>query len=349
MKFSYKKLAKKSLFIAGGTICIGLVSMAIAFVLSPTPEPPYQPQFYTTAPTPPVRQTPKPPPTVYFEKPPDILPAVTLPPKDEGGIIRPPARTNFLFIGLDSNNLADAIMVGTFYRETGEIRLMSVPRDMYTRLSESRLAAMRADNLNPPEVLKINAVRAYGGRKHGVKHLQAQLSEMLGVDFHHYIEVELDAFRRIVDAIGGVTMHIPRHLYYSDPEQGLVIDIPAGLHHLCGAMAEKVVRYRSYPMGDLARNNVQMDFMAALIQQALTRDAILNDPLALASAILGEVRTSASVLEVAKYLPYIGRVSSDRIETFAIPGAGKYIDGISWFVPDADALPAVINQVFYVE
>jgi len=336
------KIAKKALVIASGVVGIGAIILAVIFVMQPESGTVYEPQV--GSPSLPVRQM-----AVPAQDKAATPPIAETPKKDEGGIIRPPVRTNFLFIGLDSNNLADAIMVGTFHRETGEIRLMSVPRDMYTHLSPQRMEAMRQDGLNPPQRLKINAVRAYGGRKHGVKHLQAQLGEMLGVQFHHYIEVELDAFRRIVDAIGGVTMHIPRHLYYTDPIQGLVINIPAGEHHLCGEMAEKVVRYRSYITGDLMRNNVQMEFMAELINQALTRDAILNDPLALASAILGEVRTSATVLEIAKYLPYVGRINSEKIQTFTLPGAGEYINGISWFVPDTNALPEVVSQVFYKE
>jgi len=277
-----------------------------------------------------------------------ILPAPA-PHIDEGTFLRPPARTNFLFIGLDNNLLADAIMVGTFYRDSGDIKLMSIPRDMYTYISPNRLEQMRADGLRPPTSLKINAVRAFGGRAHGIKYLQAQLGEMLGVHFHYYVEVEMDAFKRIVDAIGGVTMHIPQRLQYSDPCQNLFIDIPQGYQHLNGAMAEGVVRYRSFLTGDLMRNNIQMEFMSQLIKQVITKEAILSDPLALASVIINDVRTNASIVEMAKYLPYIGRISADRVTTFTLPGEAAFIDGISWFIPDPEALPGVVNRIFYFE
>lgn len=263
-----------------------------------------------------------------------------------GNLIRPPLITNFLFVGLDNNQLADAIMVGSFHRESGQVNLMSVPRDMYTVLPEHRLNAMREDGLKPPQILKINAIRAFGGKKHGMKHLKAQLSEMLGVSFHHYVEADLTAFKGIVDAIGGVTMYIPRDMYYTDPVQGLTINIPKGEHHLNGAMAEHVVRYRSYPTGDLMRNNIQMEFMATLLKQALTKDAILNDPMALATTILSQVRTSASVIEMARYLPYISKLKPEKIESFTMPGNGEYIDGVSWFIPSEDKLQEVVNKVF---
>ena len=268
-------------------------------------------------------------------------------PHDTGGVLRPPQRTNFLFVGLDNNSLADAIMVGCFYSNTGEIRLMSIPRDTYTRIPQHRLDAMRANGLRPPESLKINAVRAFGGRVHGLPYLQEQLGEMLGVQFHYYLELDLAAFGQIVDAIGGVTMHIPFRLTYSDPCQGLTIDIAEGVQHLCGHAAQQVVRFRSYRTGDLQRNNVQMQFMQALIGQAVTREAITNDPIALASTIFAEVRTNANLLDMAKYLPYITNISHENIQTFTLPGDAEYKNGISWFIPDPERLPATVGEVFY--
>lgn len=281
----------------------------------------------------------------HFEPIPHIIPEHIV--EDEGNFLRPPGRTNFIFIGLDNNSLADAIMVGTFYRDTGDIRLMSIPRDMYTHIPQHRLEQMRADGLRPPSSLKINAVRAFGGRVHGVSYLKAQLGEMLGVQFHYYIEVDLAAFRRIVDAIGGVTMYIPRRLQYEDPYQNLFIDIPAGYQHLDGNMAEGVVRFRSFPTGDLMRNTMQMEFMSQLMKQVLTREAIMNDPLALAGILINDVRTNIGILELARYVPYIGRISADRINTFTLPGKALYRNGISWFIPNAEEVPGIVNQVFY--
>jgi len=276
---------------------------------------------------------------------PHIPPANIL--SDEGSFLRPPARTHFLLAGIDNFNLADAIMVGTFYRDTGEIRLMSIPRDMYTRIPEHRLQEMRADGLRPPRSMKINAVRSVGGRTHGIRYLNDQLGEMLGVEFHFYVEVELAAFRRIVDAIGGVTMYIPRNLRYRDPLQNLNINVPAGYQHLDGRMAEGVVRFRSFPTGDLMRNQMQMEFMSQLLKQTLTREALMNDPLELADVILSDVRTNATLVDIARYLRYIGGVSSESIHTFTMPGRPANRNGISWFIPDANELPAMVNQVFF--
>ena len=266
---------------------------------------------------------------------------------DDSGFLRPPARTNFLLVGLDENNLADAIMVGCFYRDMGDIKLMAIPRDMYTRLPSHRLEQMRAEGLRPPTTMKVNAVRTHGGRN-GMHYLRDQLGEMLGVEFQYYIEVRLDAFRRIVDAIGGVYFDVPVPMHYNPPDQALVINLQPGLQRLNGAQAEGLVRFRHFPTGDLARNESQIEFMRALITQVLTRDAIMNEPMTMINIVLNDVNSNIG-LDVVRYVRYISSMSGDRITTFVMPGRGAYLGGISWFLPDAQRVPDVVNQIFYAE
>jgi len=278
---------------------------------------------------------------------PDISQDETEDEPDDGGFLRAPARTNFLLIGLDERNLADAIMVGCFYRDTGDIKLMAIPRDMYTRLPNHRLEQMRAEGLRPPTTMKINAVRNHGGRN-GTYYLKQQLGEMLGVEFHYYIEVQLVAFRRIVDAIGGVYFDVPVPMFYDPEDQDLVINLSPGMQRLNGQQAEGLVRFRNFPTGDLARNESQIDFMTALISQVLTREAIMSEPMTMINIVLNDVSSNIG-LDVIRYVRYIGNMSGDRISTFTMPGRGAYVGGISWFLPDAQRVPDVVNQIFYAE
>jgi len=264
--------------------------------------------------------------------------------EEDNGLID--ARTNFMLIGLDKQQLADAIMVGTFYRDNGKIHLMSVPRDMVVRIPPHRLERMRSDGIRPPRTLKVNEMRSHGGQVHGIYYLMEQLEEMFGISFDFYVEVEIPAFRRVVDAIGGVEMYIPQRLWYVDPCQNLRIDVPAGNVLLDGNMAEGVVRFRQYPMGDLQRNQVQMEFMTQLIKQASTRDALLNDPLELISTVHENVRSNLG-LGAVMFIPYIPRVGMDSVETFTMPGTTGNVEGRNYFIPDTSRLSAVIGDVFY--
>ena len=273
---------------------------------------------------------------------------------DDGGLVRPPARTNFLLVGLDESSLADAIVVGTFYRDNGHIHMMSVPRDTGIRIPAHRLEQMRADGLRPPSIIKLNEMRTYGGRETGIYYLKDQISEMFGVEFDFFVEVRIPAFRRIVDAIGGVYMDIPNRLYYSDPDQNLLIDVPAGEQvRLNGNMAEGVVRYRRYPQGDLARNDVQMDFMRALISQLATREALLSNPMEMVSIVIDEVRIehreNIAILEITKFFPYIRNISGETVVVFKMPGHVGHLRGSDrdLFIPNAELLPDIISDIFY--
>jgi LCP family protein required for cell wall assembly len=267
---------------------------------------------------------------------------------DTGDLFRPPARTNFLLVGVDEFSLADAIMVGTFYRDSGNIHLMSIPRDTVARIPPQRMERMRANGIHPPQILKINEMRSYGGRLHGIYYLQEHIAELLSIDFEYYVEVQLDAFVRIVDVIGPIEMYIPQRLFYEDPVASppLRINIPAGMQQLDGRMAEGVIRFRNYPMGALERDNVQLEFMTQLIKQMTTREALLSDPLAIINIVLSDVRSNIG-LSAAKYIPYITNIGAESVSTFTMPGRIGHVGDREYFIPDTTRLPAVIGDVFH--
>lgn len=272
-------------------------------------------------------------------------------PENDEGMLKPPARTIFLLVGLDKDQLlTDALMAGCFYRDTSEIKLMSIPRDLYTRIPQERLERMRADGLRPPSsgVMKINALRSYGGgRAQGIQYLQEQLGEMLGVTFQYYVEVDIPAFKKIVDMLGGVEIDIPKGgLYYDDPVQNLHIAIPEGKRLIKGDDAEGLVRFRRYQTGDLGRNAMQMVFMKELFRQVLKRENIMRDPATVIDVILNDVRTNIG-MDLIKYLPYASKLDGGLLTTHTMPGDGEYIGEASYFLPDSKELPNTINEVFY--
>ena len=267
---------------------------------------------------------------------------------DDSNILRPPARTNVLVLGIDEFRLADVIIVGSFERDTGEINLLHIPRDTFTQIPEERIQRMRDNGLRgipSSGILKINAMRSLG-REFGVQYMQEQLSETLGIEFHYYVEIDLEAFRAVVDLVGGVEIEVPRRLNYHDPYQNLFIDIPAGTHFMDGRMAEHFVRYRGYASADIGRISAQQQFMTQLFRQALRRETVMNDPVGLARIALNHVQTDIR-LDLLRYIPYIGNLSADRIFTYTLPGTDRRVQGTSFWVPDQDQVPVVINRMFF--
>ena len=102
------------------------------------------------------------------------------------------------------------------------------------------------------------------------------ISHQLGIPVDFTVTVDLDGFEALVDAIGGVDFEVPISMNYDDPIQGLHIHFSAGMQHLTGEEALKVVRFRhnndgsGYGSEDIGRMQTQQAFLKAVAQQTLT-------------------------------------------------------------------------------
>ena len=113
---------------------------------------------------------------------------------------------------------------------------------------------------------KINA--AFGGG--GIEKLADVIGDQLGIPVDYTVQVDLKGFVALVDAIGGVDFDVPIDMNYEDPYQDLYIHIPAGMQHLSGEEALKVVRFREgCASQDIARMETQQAFLKAVAQQTL--------------------------------------------------------------------------------
>jgi len=88
-------------------------------------------------------------------------------------------------------------------------------------------------------------------------------------------------FQRVVDAVGGVNVDVPKPLKddeYPTPDYGVErIFIPAGLQHLDGARALQYVRSR-HQDSDFGRLARQQQVMVALRDSAMTLGAVAKLP-----------------------------------------------------------------------
>jgi anionic cell wall polymer biosynthesis LytR-Cps2A-Psr (LCP) family protein len=137
-------------------------------------------------------------------------------------------------------------------------------------------------------------------------------------------------------------------MFYNPPDNPrLLIDLHPGRQRLNGTQAEGFVRFRHMPMGDLDRNENQKIFMMELITQLLTREALLSNILPLAEIVIQDVRTNFGLVDAATFARYITNISPDNLHTFTMPGFIGPVHGIEYFRPSTDALPDIVNQVFF--
>ena len=261
----------------------------------------------------------------------------------------PPGRRNVLVLGVDNFNLADVVLIASIDVQHGAVRILNIPRDTFTELPPSRVESMRALGLRPPGSgqMKINELRAWG-REYGALFAQEQLSEMLGIELHYFVEIHLGGFRELVDLVGGVEIEVPFRLRYHAPDQNLFIDIAPGLQHLNGIQAEHLVRYRSsYRDADLGRVAVQQQFMIQLFRQVLQRETVMNNLVGLATIAMEHVRTDLRLTDIPEYVPFAVALQPENIVAHMLPGTDGRISGRSYFIPDPARMADTIYAVFH--
>lgn len=181
--------------------------------------------------------------------------------------------TTFLLVGSDSREgltkaqrkelgtggtagqRTDTIMLVSL-PERGQPALLSLPRDSYVPVP--------GHGRN-----KINAAYAFGGPQL----LVSTVEEATGVRVDGYAEIGFGGFVRVIDALGGIRMCLPKAISDRDSH----VDLPAGCQTLGGADALGYVRMRKADKrGDLGRVERQREMLAAVAAKAASPATVLN-------------------------------------------------------------------------
>lgn len=167
---------------------------------------------------------------------------------------RKPEFYTILLSGVDDGNGgSDTNILVAVDTANGAIYGVSIPRDTKAIING--------------KAHKIN----YAYNAGGIQLLADTVSEQLGIPVDYTVQVDLQGFVALVDAIGGVTFNVPIDMDYEDPYQDLYIHIPKGTQKLSGQAALKVVRFREgYASQDIGRMETQQAFLKAVAKQVLT-------------------------------------------------------------------------------
>ena len=178
----------------------------------------------------------------------------------------------FLVAGEDNGfGGTDVVMVVLFDTMERRIEVLSIPRDTLVNVPWSPGRINSIQNLYH---------RLDGDYDHYIYALRDEVAKLIGYQVNNWVTVDLDGFVRLIDAIGGVEFDVPQRMVYSDPHQNLFINLQPGLQTLDGERAMHLVRFRSFPEGDIQRIRVQQAFLGALADQLLhPRNLLILDDL----------------------------------------------------------------------
>src|SRR5918997_1578492 len=160
---------------------------------------------------------------------------------------------NVLVLGVDTRpdseemgSRTDTIMLVQVVPKSGDVKLLSVPRDLFVEV-------------RPGDKDRINAAYNYGGVDETIEALE----NYSGVPIDHYATIDFEGFERVIDAMGGVRVDVGEDQF---PEKWSMSE---GVQRLNGHKALIYARYRGTPGADLDRMQRQRELVGALRSDTL--------------------------------------------------------------------------------
>ena len=228
-----------------------------------------------------------------------------------------------LVLGVDEREgdkgRSDTMIVLTVNSTLQSTIMVSIPRDTY-----GEIVGMGIED-------KLNHAYAFGG----IDMSLATVEHFLDIPIDYVVQVNMESFKEIIDAIGGVTIMNSLDFHVDDHK------FPKGELTLDGDEALDFVRMRlDDPRGDFGRQDRQKQVIQGILQKGAKISSLLKFK-SIFEAIGNNVRTNMTfdeMVEVQKnYRDATKSVEQIKFEK----GVGKRIDGIWYYMMDSDELEKV--------
>ena len=227
---------------------------------------------------------------------------VTLTPTIEPVCGGPPS-LNILISGVASSSylygLADAVRVARIDFQTQEVSVLALPRDLWVQIPGLESRGINAGKLNQAYFYGTEGMGYYSGSGYGSGLLAETL--LLNYDYRaeRYLAVNLNSFRIIIDALGGIDVYLSQPVYKKVNEQPKLF-LAAGSHHLNGKDAEMLARHR-ITIGDLGRIQNQTIILKAVAAKMLSPSGIAAIP-TLVDKLRSNVQTDLSPADISQLI-----------------------------------------------
>lgn len=187
-------------------------------------------------------------------------------------------RINILLLGIggaghDGPYLSDTNIILSIKPSTKEVAMISVPRDLAVKIGNYGYR-------------KINNANAFGELEqpgNGAEYARKIFAENFNIDIPYYARVDFEAFKEIIDDMGGVTINVEKSFTdnsYPGPNDSYqTISFQAGTQEMNGERALTFSRSRHGNNGegsDFARAKRQQLMISAVKEKLLSSQTFLN-------------------------------------------------------------------------
>ncbi|MEH7414517.1 LCP family protein [Neobacillus drentensis] len=239
---------------------------------------------------------------------------------------------SILMVGVDErkgdSGRTDSMIVVTINPKKKSTKLLSIPRDTRTLLVNNNGKSTKK------RVTKINAAYAYGGIEETIDTVE----NFLNIPIDYYIKVNMESFKDIVDAVGGIDVN-NKYAFELDG-----VSLETGKQHLNGIEALEYARMRHQdPLGDFGRQQRQREVISKIVAKGksfstLTKyDDILN-------ALEKNIKTNLTLEDMigiqSTYKP-----AAEKMDSIQMDGEGTTIDGIWYYLVDDETRQEISDQL----
>ncbi len=250
---------------------------------------------------------------------------------------------NILIMGIDRvpdapkgsptvfNGRTDTMLLLRLDPTDKSVKMLSIPRDTQVDIPGIGIA-------------KINDANVEGGPALAARVVSRTLND---VPIDRYVRVTTDAFRELVDLVGGVEVFVPYPMKYEDVTQNLKIDLDVGWQTLNADQAEQFVRFRKYQNGDIGRVQRQQALLKALRQRLVSPTVLPRLPQAI-RVIQQYVDTNLTPEEMLALVGFALKLEQDDFKMVLLPGrfsnAKEYLG--SYWIVDSTGRERIMREYF---
>ncbi len=285
------------------------------------------------------------------------VPDVAVPPWDGR------ERLNILLIGSDEQgggHNTDTLITVSIDPVTKQAAMFSLPRDtqfvplpagparsFWGRTYPNKINSFFVNNRRRSDLWPGNdRTRGYNG-------LKATLGELYELEIKYFVEVNFDGFKKVVDAVGGVTINVQVPVvddaFPGSTGRAQRLYIPSGIQHMDGEQALRYARSRN-TSDDFDRGARQQRVLLSLREQADPQILLPRLP-ELVDALKSAVRTDIPLDQLDELLGLASEVDTANIRSYVFTPDFYQNEVLSgyWLEPRVDRIRAAVRDAFTVD
>jgi polyisoprenyl-teichoic acid--peptidoglycan teichoic acid transferase len=254
-------------------------------------------------------------------------------------------KANFAECDTSTAARTDSMMLATIDPVSKTAGLLSIPRDLWVNIPGFDYA-----KINTAYFLGEANKMPGGGPQMAIDTVQ----QVIGVPVQYYAQINFDAFVKMIDELGGVSMKIREPITVDPIGPGNTVTLEVGSQALSGAVALAYARDRHTDGGDFDRARRQQEVILAI------RDDVVNLKMlptlvtkapALYKELQSGVRTNLTMQQIIQLAWFMQQIPKESIKRGVIgpPNDISFAtspDGQAIEIPNPDAIRVKRDEIF---